>query len=185
MYDLDLQVVDRRFDEPVGPRELPLSVEDVAMLVGHALVVADVPDGVIEGGVEFVSVEAIAELNAEHRGIAGPTDVLSFPIDEMDELADGMPRQLGDVVVCPAYVADQVADGTTMVTDDAGVRGRDGDLRAALARCVVHGTLHVLGFDHERGADASAEMFSREEHALASWREGVDGGDGADAEADA
>ena len=57
--------------------------------------------------IEFVDAERIAELNAAHRGRAGPTDVLSFPIDGAGEPgADGVPRELGDIVICPAHTAD-------------------------------------------------------------------------------
>ena len=72
--------------------------------------------------VELVGEERIRELNREHRGVDTPTDVLSFPIDESDEVAG--PRELGDVVICPEHAAD--------VTEAA-----------------VHGVLHLCGFDHE------------------------------------
>ena len=72
--------------------------------------------------VEFVDAERIAALNAEHRSTDSPTDVLSFPVD-----LDGEPvgeRELGDVVICPEHTED-------------------------LAEAVVHGTLHLVGMDHE------------------------------------
>jgi probable rRNA maturation factor len=75
--------------------------------------------------VEFVGPERIAELNAAHRGKAGPTDVLSFPVDE--EPMAGLPdhaRELGDVVICPEHTED-------------------------LVEAVVHGVLHLTGMDHE------------------------------------
>jgi probable rRNA maturation factor len=80
--------------------------------------------GVHEGhlAVEFVDAERIAELNGEHRGKEGPTDVLSFPVDELGE-AFG-PRELGDVVICPEHTTD-------------------------LEEAVVHGVLHLAGMDHE------------------------------------
>ena len=80
--------------------------------------------GVTEGhvAVEFVDAARIAELNAEHRGKTGPTDVLSFPID--DEGPVYGPRELGDVVICPEHAAD-------------------------LEEAVVHGVLHLIGMDHE------------------------------------
>jgi probable rRNA maturation factor len=82
----------------------------------------------VDGGhvaVSFVDPEAIAALNREHRGKAGPTDVLSFPVDGGDPLA-GPPelRELGDVVVCPEHTTD-------------------------LTEAVVHGVLHLVGMDHE------------------------------------
>ena len=83
----------------------------------------------VQGGhvaVEFVSAARIAELNSVHRGKPEPTDVLSFPIDGVDGPggAPGPPRELGDVVICPAHTID-------------------------LREAVVHGMLHLLGMDHE------------------------------------
>jgi probable rRNA maturation factor len=77
--------------------------------------------------IEYVSELRIAELNARHRGRDEPTDVLSFPIDGVEdtgELAPGVPRELGDIVICPPQ------------TDD-------------LREAIVHGMLHLLGMDHE------------------------------------
>jgi probable rRNA maturation factor len=72
--------------------------------------------------VELVGERRIRELNREHRGLAEPTDVLSFPIDE-DGSVPG-PRELGDVVICPEQTSD-------------------------LAEATVHGVLHLCGYDHE------------------------------------
>ena len=72
--------------------------------------------------VELVDEERIRALNREHRGRDEPTDVLSFPVDE-DGPAAG-PRELGDVVICPPHTAD-------------------------LEEAVVHGVLHLCGYDHE------------------------------------
>jgi probable rRNA maturation factor len=78
--------------------------------------------------------------------------VLSFPIDEDDDLPVGLPRMLGDVVVCPAQVARQA--------DEASVPpGHE------LATMAVHGTLHLLGFDHERDA---GEMLERQDALMAA-----------------
>ena len=85
-----------------------------------ALAAAGVDDGHL--AVEFVGPERIRELNHEHRGIDGPTDVLSFPVDE-DRPAAG-PRELGDVVISPEHTED-------------------------LTEAVVHGVLHLCGYDHE------------------------------------
>jgi probable rRNA maturation factor len=67
----------------------------------------------------------IEELNREHRGVARPTDVLSFPVDESGPSVG--PRELGDVVISPEH------------TDD-------------LTEAVVHGVLHLCGYDHETDA---------------------------------
>ena len=72
--------------------------------------------------VEFVDADRIAELNAEHRGKDGPTDVLSFPIDGED--ASPGPTELGDIVICPPHTED-------------------------LREAIVHGALHLTGMDHE------------------------------------
>jgi probable rRNA maturation factor len=72
--------------------------------------------------IELVDPERIRELNREHRGRDEPTDVLSFPVDEAAPVAG--PRELGDVVICPEH------------TDD-------------LTEAVVHGVLHLCGYDHE------------------------------------
>jgi probable rRNA maturation factor len=95
--------------------------------VERACVLALSSGGVEEGhvAVEFVDAARIAKLNAEHRGKDGPTDVLSFPVDE-DGFAAG-PRELGDVLICPEHTED-------------------------LLEAVVHGALHLVGMDHETDA---------------------------------
>jgi probable rRNA maturation factor len=75
--------------------------------------------------VECVNEARIRELNREHRGRDEPTDVLSFPIDHAETVAG--PRELGDVVICPARTAD-------------------------LVEAAVHGVLHLCGWDHETDA---------------------------------
>jgi probable rRNA maturation factor len=83
-------------------------------------------EGVAAGelGLFFVGPEEIRVLKREHLAIDEVTDVLSFPIDGRDELPDGLPRQLGDVVLCPQAVGS--------------------DWR----RPLVHGLLHLLGYEH-------------------------------------
>lgn len=94
----------------------------------------------------FVDSEDIAELNFEHMGKSGPTDVLSFPMD--DEPIVGVPTLLGDVVISPAVAAGQFADHAGTLDDE-------------LALLVVHGILHVLGHDHAE-PDETALMRARE-----------------------
>jgi probable rRNA maturation factor len=77
-----------------------------------------------ELGLVFVSPEESRALKQEHLGIDEATDALAFPIDELDDLPDGLPRQLGDVVVCPQIVGDE--------------------WRAP----IVHAMLHLVGYDH-------------------------------------
>ena len=91
----------------------------------------------------FVDETEMADLHVRYMGEEGPTDVLSFPLDELD---DRGVRLLGDVVVAPAVAARNNPD------DPAG------EMRVLL----VHGILHVLGYDHEEDVDR-AEMWARQE----------------------
>ena len=91
-------------------------------------------EGIDEGdlGLAFVGPDESRALKREHLGIDEAADVLSFPIDGREPVADGVPRQLGDVVLCPQVVGEEW-------------RGP-----------LVHGLLHLLGYDH------GAEMERRE-----------------------
>ena len=111
-----------------------------------------------ELGLQFVDARRMAELNREHMGADGPTDVLAFPLDGA-ESAHRAPRLIGDVVVCPARAAEQAPDH----------RGpnHDGGLEDELALLVVHGVLHVRGYDHADAAYAAA-MQAREAQLLAA-----------------
>jgi probable rRNA maturation factor len=108
----------------------PVDAEGAVELARRVLAAEGVEEA--EVGLLFVSPERIAELKDEHLGLREPTDVLAFPIDGRDELPPGLPRQLGDVVLCP---------------DVVGERWREP---------LVHGLLHLLGYDH------GAEMQARE-----------------------
>jgi len=109
---------------------------EVERLVAIALASAGIEDGHV--AVDFVDGDRIRDLNREHRGIDAPTDVLSFPIDEAGDPAG--PRELGDVVICPEHTAD-------------------------LREAVIHGTLHLVGMDHETD-DGEMLALQRE---LLSW----------------
>jgi probable rRNA maturation factor len=98
----------------------------------------------------FVDRDEITALNADHMGEQRPTDVLSFPLDSLDEAAGAMPGPvlLGDVVVCPAVARDAASAHAGTVDDE-------------LALLVVHGILHVLGHDHA-APDETRVMRERE-----------------------
>jgi len=97
--------------------------EDAAVEVARRVLAAEgVEDG--ELGLLFVGPEEMQALKREHLGVDEVTDVLSFPIDGRAELPEGVPRQLGDAVLCPQVVAD------------------------AWSEPLVHGLLHLLGYDH-------------------------------------
>ena len=102
----------------------PAAVELVRQVLGA--------EGVDSGevGLVFVGPDESRALKREHLGIDEATDALAFPIDGTDALPDGLPRQLGDVVVCPQVVGDE--------------------WRPPL----VHAVLHLVGYDH--GADMEA-----------------------------
>ena len=115
--------VDNRSGETVD-------VDAVVELAREVLAAEGFADG--ELGIAFVGPEEIRELKREHLGIDEETDALAFPIDGREPLPEGVPRQLGDVVLCPQVVGD--------------------GWRAPL----VHAVLHLVGYDH------GAEMESRE-----------------------
>lgn len=144
----------------------PLNRQQIVQLVAEACVACQLELGDTEVGVSFVTAQEIAALNAEHRSVEGATDVLSFPIDGRDPVPQGVPRQLGDVVICTSHVTQQFEAGETMVPRAGGTG--DGSLERALARCVVHGTLHLLGEDHEIDEMCAQRMFHLEERALQS-----------------
>ena len=104
------------------------AAEEVARLV---LAAEGVDDG--ELGITFVDADEMRALKSEYLRIDEATDVLSFPLDGRDEVPEGVPRALGDVVLCPQVVGDEW-------------RGP-----------LVHGLLHLLGYDH------GDEMTAREE----------------------
>ncbi|MDX1511174.1 MAG: rRNA maturation RNase YbeY [Nitriliruptorales bacterium] len=106
-------------------------------------------------GILAVDEEAMAELNREHMGKSGPTDVLAFPVDAPHEVEAG-PAVLGDVVLCPAVAYGQASDHGRSAEDE-------------LALLLVHGLLHLLGMDHATPED-EATMFGLTDQLLASHR---------------
>jgi probable rRNA maturation factor len=104
-------------------------------LAGRVLRAEGIDDG--ELGIAFVGADEMRVLKRDHLGVDEATDVLSFPIDGRDPLPDGVPRALGDVVLCPEIVKEE--------------------WRWPLA----HGLLHLLGYDH------GDTMTAREQELLA------------------
>jgi probable rRNA maturation factor len=93
-----------------------------AELARRVLAAEGIEDG--ELGLAFVPPQESRALKREHLGIDEATDVLSFPLDGRDELPEGIPRALGDLVLCPQVVGD------------------------AWRQPLVHGLLHLLGYEH-------------------------------------
>jgi probable rRNA maturation factor len=107
-----------------------LDLRSAASLIREVLTAEGIEEG--ELGLQLVGPEEIRALKREHLGADEETDALAFPIDARDVLPAGLPRQLGDVVLCPQVVGE------------------------AWRRPLVHAVLHLVGYDH------GAEMTARE-----------------------
>jgi probable rRNA maturation factor len=94
-----------------------------------------------ELGVRVVGPAESRRLNARYRGRDKPTNVLSFPPPAMPAHTPGGARALGDLVICPGVLRGEA-------------RAQAKTLEAHWAHLVVHGTLHLIGYDHQRAADA-------------------------------
>ena len=114
--------------EVVNRSGTEFDVDGAAKLVREVLAAEGIDDG--EVGLALVVPEESRALKREHLGVDEATDALAFPIDGRDELPTGLPRQLGDVVLCPAVVGDA--------------------WRAPL----VHAVLHLVGYDHGETMEA-------------------------------
>lgn len=115
----------------------------------------------VEAAIHIVDLDTIADLHVRWLDLEGPTDVMSFPMDELtpgggrpDAVHPG-PAMLGDIVLCPEFAAGQA--------ERAGH-----SLGHELALLVVHGCLHLLGYDHVEPAEEQ-EMFALQNELLAAW----------------
>ena len=143
--------------EPPSPRSVHLHDEqgmavDTERIASLALATAAAEGAVGEIGITLVEPDRIAELNEQHLGQSGPTDVLSFPVDGLVRSAPGPgdpPVLIGDVVLCPAVAAAQAPPGP-------------GGTASELDLLIAHGVLHLLGYDHDT-EEAAAAMRAREE----------------------
>jgi probable rRNA maturation factor len=106
----------------------------VADLARHVLASEGIEDG--ELGLAFVGPDEIRRLKRDHLGVDEETDALAFPLDGADELPAGLPRQLGDVVICPQVVGD------------------------AWRGPLVHAVLHLLGYDHGDEMEAREAQYA-------------------------
>jgi probable rRNA maturation factor len=107
--------------ELIGGDQLGAGTAELQQVCSLALASAGIYDGHV--AIEFVEEDRIRELNSEYRQLDEPTDVLSFGVDEAGPSPG--PRELGDIVICPAQTSD-------------------------IREAVVHGALHLSGMDHER-----------------------------------
>ena len=152
-------VANEQSDAPVDEERLA----DLALAAMEA-------EGVAEGELSILLVDrdVMAELNERyHPGGHGPTDVLAFPMDELDtargpEETEPGPALLGDVVLCPEVARRQAAQAGHSVADE-------------LHMLCVHGVLHLLGYDHGE-PDEEREMFTLQGRLLDGWRTASRGG---------
>ncbi len=120
---------------------IPVDEAGLAALAKQTLVAEG--HGDVELSVSFVDATEMADLHVRFMDEPGPTDVLSFPLDDVDERGV---RLLGDVVIAPSVAATN----------------NPGDPPAEVRLLLVHGILHVLGYDHEEDEER-AEMWARQE----------------------
>jgi probable rRNA maturation factor len=118
-------------------------------------------DPLAELSVLIVDAESMAELHERWMDLPGPTDVMAFPMDEMDgarrpDAVDPGPTLLGDVVLCPAFARDQARKAGHSLMDE-------------LYLLTVHGVLHLLGYDHAE-PDEEREMFALQQKLLTAFR---------------
>jgi probable rRNA maturation factor len=142
--------ISSELDDPL-PTDWLVDLADTAMRAEH------LPDST-QLAITLVAESRMSELNSEYMGKQGPTDVLSFPIEDFattifDLDGDGPPLLLGDIVICPSVVERNAAAAGVAFDDE-------------LALMVVHGTLHLLGQDHVIDEEAEA-MEQREREILA------------------
>jgi probable rRNA maturation factor len=118
----------------------------------------------VELSIRLVEVDAMTALHEHFMNEAGPTDVLAFPMDELDDRRDDNdddslpPTLLGDVVLCPVVAERQAAEAGHST-------------EAELHLLCTHGILHLLGYDHADEAE-EREMFGLQKRLLAEWDEG-------------
>lgn len=108
----------------------------------------------------LLDTEAMADLHMRWMDLPGPTDVMSFPMDELEpggrpDAAEPGPSMLGDIVLCPQFAAEQA-------------KAAGHDVEHELALLTVHGVLHLLGYDHAE-PDEEKEMFALQRQLLEDW----------------
>src|SRR5919197_5829993 len=113
-----------------------------------------------ELSVSLVELEVMADLHERWMELPGPTDVMAFPMDELDsarrpDAPDSGPALLGDIVLCPAFARDQARQAGHSLLDE-------------LHLLTVHGVLHLLGYDHAEPAE-EREMFTLQKRILADF----------------
>lgn len=144
----------------VDEQPLPVDHEHLRSVVAAVLELEGFPPET-EVSISLVTDEMIARHHVEAMGIAGPTDVLSFPLEMLIPGkapavgSDSPPVHLGDVVIAPTYVQNQATEMEVAFEEE-------------ISLLVTHGVLHLMGYDHEDDADAEV-MEERERLVLAEF----------------
>ena len=140
---------------------VPVDAELIVSVARHALAAMSVSPAA-ELSIIAVTTDAMAELHERWMDEPGPTDVMSFPMDELVEesrrpdASDMGPALLGDIVLCPEFAKAQARSAGHSLDDE-------------LHLLTVHGVLHLLGYDHAE-PEQEREMFSLQTKLLEGWR---------------
>ncbi|MDJ0360790.1 rRNA maturation RNase YbeY [Rhodococcus sp. 1163] len=140
---------------------MEVSETDLVSVARFAIASMDVHSAA-ELSMVLVDSSTMADLHMRWMNLPGPTDVMSFPMDELEpggrpDSPEPGPSMLGDIVLCPSFAADQAA-------------AAGHPLEHELALLTVHGVLHLLGYDHAE-PDEEKEMFALQNRILAEWYE--------------
>lgn len=136
----------------------PLDLAAFERLAAFVLDREDLPEGA-ELSIAVIGIEEMSALNEQYRGIEGPTDVLSFGCDDPCPVGGDEPITLGDVVIAPEVAETQAAELGHTVEEELNL-------------LLVHGVLHLLGYEHDSDEGAAA-MQARERVLLEAWIESV------------
>ena len=144
---MQISITSHREPEPLDPSAFE-------RLAAFVLEREEAPENV-ELSIALVDLAEMTELNEKYRGTEGPTDVLSFECDDLCAADVDEPVTLGDVVIAPQVAENQAEEYGHTVEEELNL-------------LLVHGVLHLLGYDHEDDADAEV-MQARERALLVAW----------------
>ncbi|MFF0493563.1 rRNA maturation RNase YbeY [Nocardia sp. NPDC004068] len=142
---------------------MDVSEEELVSVARFAIAQMDVHPAA-ELSMVLVDLDTMADLHMRWMDLPGPTDVMSFPMDELEpggrpDSAEPGPSMLGDIVLCPEFAAGQAEKAGHSVDHE-------------LALLTVHGILHLLGYDHAE-PEEEKEMFGLQARLLADWYESL------------
>ncbi len=138
---------------------IDVSEEELISVARFVIAKMDVNPGA-ELSMILLDTNAMADLHMRWMDLPGPTDVMSFPMDELEpggrpDSPEPGPSMLGDIVLCPEFAAEQAATAGHSLGHE-------------LALLTVHGVLHLLGYDHAE-PNEEKEMFALQRELLGEW----------------